>query len=267
MSWIDRRKLHKIFIERLTEPAHLNLLSLFVWPFGTYRMKVNFDLIIRQQYAFPILYAADLASRHGIRRLTLIEFGVANGDGLRNMCRIANRTTKATGVEFNVVGFDTGMGMPPPIDYRDLPEVWHAGMYKMNQAAVQSSLPNSARLILGDVKQTVPAALSEITADAPIGFIALDVDYYSSAKSALAIFNGKPEQYLPLVSLYLDDIDADYCTPWTGELLAVNEFNQQSDTRKIAPFTLLRSKRIFKNTQWIDRMYAAHIHDHPLKRP
>jgi hypothetical protein len=37
--------------------------------------------------------------------------------------------------------------------------------------------------------------------------------------------------------------------------------------RKIAPFTLLRSQRIFKNTQWIDRMFAAHIHDHPARSP
>ncbi|MBV8654305.1 MAG: hypothetical protein JO255_22785, partial [Alphaproteobacteria bacterium] len=28
-----------------------------------------------------------------------------------------------------------------------------------------------------------------------------------------------------------------------------------------------RSQRIFKNTQWIDRMFAAHIHDHALRSP
>jgi len=30
---------------------------------------------------------------------------------------------------------------------------------------------------------------------------------------------------------------------------------------------MLRSNRIFKNTQWIDRMFAAHIHDHILRSP
>jgi hypothetical protein len=37
--------------------------------------------------------------------------------------------------------------------------------------------------------------------------------------------------------------------------------------RKIAPFALLRPRRIFKNAQWIDQMFAAHIHDHPLRSP
>jgi hypothetical protein len=35
--------------------------------------------------------------------------------------------------------------------------------------------------------------------------------------------------------------------------------------RKIAPFTLLHSCRIFENAPWIDR--AAHIHDHHYRSP
>jgi len=101
----------------------------------------------------------------------------------------------------------------------------------------------------------------------PIGFVALDVDYYSSAKRALDILKGRPESYLPVVPVYLDDIGVDGSNPWTGELLAVDEFNQENALRKIAPFTLLRSRRIFKNTQWIDRMFTAHIHDHALRSP
>ena len=69
------------------------------------------------------------------------------------------------------------------------------------------------------------------------------------------------------VPVYLDDIGVDGSNPWTGELLAASEFNAENALRKIAPFALLRSRRIFKNTQWIDRMYAAHIHDHPFRSP
>ena len=95
----------------------------------------------------------------------------------------------------------------------------------------------------------------------------MDVDYYSSAKKALAVLSGAPNLYLPIVPVYLDDIGVDGSNPWTGELLAVDEFNRENKLRKIAPFTLLRSRRIFKNTQWIDRMFAAHIHDHALRSP
>jgi hypothetical protein len=262
-----RGKIQKIFVERLTEPLHLNFISIFVAIFGGFRAKVAFDLVVRQQYAFPILFAADLAARNGLRTVTLLEFGVASGAGLLNMCQIASAAAKATGIEFRIIGFDTGRGMPPAIDYRDLPEVFQEGDFPMDVESLSKSLPPFAKLIIGDIVETVPAFLAKLSADAPIGFISVDVDYYSSAKQVLQILTGPPESYLPIVATYLDDIGVPGSNPWTGELLAVREFNDANERRKIAPFTLLRSQRIFKNTQWIDRMFAAHIHDHQARSP
>jgi hypothetical protein len=264
---LKRKQLRKVFVERATEPIHLNLLSLIVAVFGSYRAKVDFDLIIRQQYAFPILYAADAAIKYGLKSITLIEFGVASGAGILNMCQIAERTRRATGIDFHVFGFDTGKGMPPAIDYRDLPEVFQEGDFPMDFDKLLRSLPDFARLVIGDIEETIPSFLTSLTSDAPVGFVAIDTDYYSSTKKALRVLNGEASIYLPVLPIYLDDIAVDGSNPWTGELLAVNEFNRESKLRKIAPFSLLRSKRIFKNTQWIDRMYAAHIHDHPLRSP
>lgn len=260
-------QLRKVFVERGTEPIHLNLLSVLVAALGSYRTKVDFDLVVRQQYAFPVLYAADLARRNGYSRVCLIEFGVAGGAGLMNICRIAERTRKATGIEFRVFGFDTGKGMPKPIDYRDLPESFQEGDFPMDVERLRRALPEFASLHIGDVEDTVPLFLSSARADAPIGFISIDVDYYSSAQKALRVLLGRPNLYLPVVPVYLDDIGVDGSNPWTGELLAMNEFNRDNELRKIAPFTLLRSTRIFKNPQWIDRMFACHIHDHPLRSP
>ena len=260
-------QLRKVLIERATEPIHLNLLSAIVALAGTYRAKVNFDLVVRQQYAFPILYAADQAKKYGYRTVTVIEFGVAGGAGLLNMCRIAERTQRATGINFRVFGFDTGKGMPPPLDYRDLPESFQEGDFPMDAQRLRQALPAFAELILGDIAEAAPAFLRSLRGNAPIGFVALDVDYYSSAKKSLAVLNGPASLYLPIVPVYLDDIGVDGSNPWTGELLAVNEFNREHKLRKIAPFTLLRSRQIFKNTQWIDRMYAAHIHDHAVRSP
>jgi hypothetical protein len=70
---------------------------------------------------------------------------------------------------------------------------------------------------------------------------------------------------LPRVIVYLDDIGAECCSPWTGELLAINEFNREQPARKIAPFTMLRSTRIFKSARWLDQVFVAHIHDHELR--
>lgn len=260
-------QMRKVLVERGTEPVHLNLLSLFVAMFGSYRAKVDFDLVVRQQYAFPILYAADTAKQYGYKTVTLIEFGVAGGAGLLNMCRIAERTKQATGIDFRVVGFDSGKGMPPAVDYRDLPESFQAGDFPMDEQRLREALPDFAELVIGDVTETVPAFCRALSEEAPVGFVSIDVDYYSSAKSALEVLKGRPEHYLPIVPVYLDDIGVDGSNPWTGELLAVDEFNRETELRKIAPFTMLRSRRIFKNTQWIDRMFAAHVHDHALRSP
>ncbi len=273
MSFYTLRRLfrpgqfRKVLVERGTEPIHLNLLSAIVAACGTYRAKVDFDLVVRQQYAFPILYAADAAKQYGYNTVTIIEFGVAGGAGLLNMCRIAERTQAATGIEFRIFGFDTGKGMPAPIDFRDLPESFQAGDFPMDVERLKRALPRFAELVIGDIADTVPQFLDSLGEEAPIGFVAVDVDYYSSAKKTLKVLTGDPRLYLPVVPVYLDDIGVDGSNPWTGELLAVEEFNRENKLRKIAPFTLLRSRRIFKNTQWIDRMFAAHVHDHALRSP
>src|SRR5215217_2025901 len=89
----ERRIWERILRERLSEPLHLNLLSLPVGLFGSFRSKVYWDLVVRQQHAFGLLNAADKARELGIHHLTAVEFGVANGAGLLNICDIAKRIT------------------------------------------------------------------------------------------------------------------------------------------------------------------------------
>jgi hypothetical protein len=181
----------RILMERFSEPLHLNLMTPFAAVFGSLRTKILFDLYVRQQHAFGLLTAADDAIQHGYNRVTVIEFGVANGAGLLNICSLAGKIAEATGVSFNIVGFDNVSGMPPLRDYRDHPELYQPGWYPMQAPdRLQASLPSNARLILGDLASTVPAFLSDRPADAPIGFVSLDVDYYWSAVEALKCFAG-----------------------------------------------------------------------------
>ena len=67
----------RIYYERLTDPIHLNIISLFVAIFGNFQLKVDYDLILRHHHAYSILKCADEATRLGIKVVTLIEFGVA----------------------------------------------------------------------------------------------------------------------------------------------------------------------------------------------
>lgn len=262
-----RSRLERLWLERLTEPVHLNVISLGVALFGSFEAKVDFDLVRRPQYAFSLLNAAKNARRQGIGALTAIEFGVANGAGLLNMCRLADRVTRATGVRFSIFGLDSGTGMPPPCDYRDHPERFQEGDYPMDRQKLEAALPDNAKLVIGRIEDTVPEFIGTLSSDTPIGFVAIDVDYHSSAVSALRILEGDPELYLPALTVYLDDIDGEFSNPWCGELLAVSEFNERHGLRKISPFNLLECRRVFRNAQWLRKIYTAHIFDHPYRSP
>ena len=254
----------RVFRERLSEPLHLNGIAAIVAAFGTYRAKVYFDVAFRQYTAFNLMDAAKRAANLGIKRISALEFGVATGAGLLNICENASAVTRATGIEIEVYGFDTGAGLPPPRSYRDHPELYRAGDYVMNFSALEAKLPPNAKLILGDIAATVPRFLAD-GFFAPLGYVSLDVDYYWSSVEALRIFDGAPDLYLPIVNLYLDDSQDDYHNPSCGELLACQEFSDAHEFRKIHPYTGLREKRLFKNASWISKIYAVHVLDHPTR--
>lgn len=255
----------RVFLERLTEPVHLNAIAAAVWAFGSYRDKVAFDLVVRPQHAYGILRAADAARRLGIRRVTLIEFGVASGAGIMNMAYIAERVTRETGVRFDLHGFDTGAGMPPPADHRDHPEYYQAGDFQMDADALRAALPASARLVLGDLRETVPQFLSTLSEAAPIGFVAVDVDYYWSTVAALRVLTANPCLYLPLTTVYFDDVLLEDHNSWQGQLLAIREFNESNEMRKLEHHRFLENQRVFRNASWLKQIYSLHVMDHPAR--
>jgi len=161
-----------------------------------------------------------------------------------------------------VFGFDSGTGMPPPRDARDHPEYYLAGDFPMeDRAALSARLPAFARLVIGDVMQTVSDIAVELRA-APLGFVSMDVDYYWSTVEALRIFTHPPECYLPTVDLYLDDLMFEGHSPAGGELLAVAEFNAANERRKIFAHRMLAEKRLFRRGDWIAHMHTFHVLDH-----
>jgi hypothetical protein len=95
-----------------------------------------------------------------------------------------------------------------------------------------------------------------------VGFVVIDVDYYWSAKECLSVFLGAADNYLPWTLVCLDDIRFESANPWAGELLAVREFNEKNEMRKIHLFGGLRHKRLFKHTSWFDQVYLLHVLDH-----
>ena len=267
LTVIRRRGWRERFLERLAEPVHLSLASGCVALFGSYRMKVAFDVVRRRHYAYCTLAAADLAKSRGLDAITIVEFGVAGGDGLLNLCHIARDVSSITEVRIEVLGFDSGCGMPPPRDYRDHPDLYQAGDFPMNVEALRHALPSNGKLMLGELRDTVPRFMRQLSSRSPVGFAAIDVDYYFSAVEALTLFKDhEPQKYLPTTLLYLDDIIDVSNSRFTGEMLAIEEFNAAHAMRKIDHHQFLRSERIFKNARWIDQVFVLHVLDHPVMR-
>jgi hypothetical protein len=260
----------RIFYERLlAEPMTVNLASALVAIFGKYRTKIAFDLIPRQCYAFGLLSAADTAKSLGIEALTVVELGVAEGTGLINIGEIAKRLSDETGVEFQVFGFDGGKGMPPPRDYRDHPEIYREGDFPMVDCeGLQRHLPRNTRLILGDLRDTLPVFANSLSRKAPLGFVSVNVNYFSSTTEALQLLaDPDPLKYLPTSIVYFADIGDWSANDWCGELLAIKEFNKHNPMRKLRHDPFLISRRVIKHARWLEQLFLLHVLDHLERQP
>jgi hypothetical protein len=216
------------------------------------------------QYAYGVFQSAILATRLGIEAITVAELGVAGGNGLLELQRLCETIGMQTGTRLHAVGFDLGSGMPPPVDYRDMPYVWQQGFYGMDEARIRARL-TSAELVLGDIAQTGPAFMAALTA--PLGFLSFDLDYYSSTASAMrSLLEADGERYLPRVFCYFDDTvgpHEELHSKFTGELLAIEEFNAAHARRKIAKIHGFRHKVSPLDGWWVEGMHVLHLFDHP----
>lgn len=230
---------------------------------GSFVDRMNIDAIPRTEYAYALYYSARQAQMLGIDRISVIEFGVAGGASLKLLEQYSIEIEKITNVKIDVYGFDTGEGMPEATDFRDLPYIWQKGFFKMNFDNLKKQL-SKTELIIGDVKNTIGSFI-EKHSPAPIGFVSIDVDYYSSATDCLRLFNNSSDSFLPRVYCYLDDTigdDWELHNKYVGELLAVEEFNQNNPQKKIAQIHGLKYKRII-DSAWNQQMFVAHLFDHP----
>ena len=225
--------------------------------------KIRYDAFERPQFAYGLYQAARQAKALGYSSFSAIEFGVAGGNGLIAMERIAEEIGRAMNLRVEVYGFDTGQGMPPPADYRDAPFIWNSGQFRMDVQALQARL-KSAKLIIADVEDGIRTFLTRMEA-APIGFVSFDMDYYSSTVKAFSLCDASHEAFLPRAIFYFDDIvgdDSELHCEFIGELLAIREFNEAHATMKIAQIHGLASKRMFPD-HWNVKTFVMHRFEHP----
>jgi hypothetical protein len=229
------------------------------------KFLTDFQVIERPHYAYCMLGAADLARRLKIGRISALEFGVAGGNGLAFMSNFAAEVERATGVEVECYGFDTGEGMPPPQEERDLPYWFKEAQYRMDLPALQRKLPD-AKLVIGNVSRTL-SNFVESARPARIGAIFNDVDYYSSTADTLKLFDQAeraPDAFMPRVFMYFDDIigsELEMYGPYNGQLAAIEAFNAAHEAIKIH-----RNQNLIPKThlQYRHQIYYAHLFGHPL---
>jgi hypothetical protein len=229
----------------------------------SYQERLDLAVMPKASYAYLLFRGASLAKRLGIPRITAVELGVAGGNGLLAMERHAATTEKMTGIGIDVFGFDTGKGLVAPKDTRDLPYRFAEGTFAMDVAALTSRLKR-AELVLGDAVETFREFMT--TGPAPLGAVSFDMDLYAPTEGVLKSMNDHAEEarFLPRVPVYFDDVvgnrEQDY-NVYTGELLAIEEFNQEN------PNTKLVEDRHFKtlplNFDWHHSTYTMHRFGHP----
>ena len=191
-----------------------------------------------------------MAKALGYPGTTVVEFGVAGGNGLVALEQHASAIERAYGLTVDVVGFDSGIGLPAIRDYRDLPYRFGQGFYPMDSDKLRNRL-SRAHVKLGEISDTLPPFGASCRF--PIGAVLIDLDYYSSTKSAFAIFDVAPT--LPRVPVYFDDLWL--ATPFTGEWAAIHDYNEAHPMQKIA-----QTWALAHGERWRSQVFEWHKFDH-----
>lgn len=233
------------------------------WPIGSYSTRLSLSAVDRPNYGWCMYHAAREARALGYKAMTIVEFGVAGGNGLVCLCQHKRDIEKELGVEVLVVGFDSGAGLPASSDSRDLLYFWPAGSFQMDRAALEKRLNGQASLVLGDVADTV--ASWRPRQDAPIGAIMFDLDFYTSTMAAFGIL--QQSNILPRVWCYFDDIrgyPGNAYTDSIGEREAIKQFNLSADRQQLNDH--LSPAYVFKgqpHETWHQDIYLYHRLGHP----
>jgi hypothetical protein len=221
--------------------------------------RALWDVSARPNYLSGVLLAAEQAKAEGISDISVVEFGVAGGNGLLCLQQEAEEVERETGVLIKVFGFDNGAsGLPDLIgDHRDHPDAWLSGDYPMDERQLRPRLTERTTLVIGNIRDTVPAFVRDSAAP-PVGFMAVDVDLYSSTMQALQLLSLPGRRMLLRTFIYFDDVELVFAHRFAGELLAIDEFNRDSDMVKIDRLRGFNVDRPFPEKQYLRMMYVAH---------
>jgi hypothetical protein len=227
---------------------------------GSFEFRLNMNSLKRMQYAYICFHAAKLGKQLGYKKISVVEYGVAGGQGLLILEEHIKEIEKFFNIEIDIYGFDTGEGLPEPIDYRDLPYHWKKGFFQMSKLNLENKLKKS-KLVIGNINNTSKDFFTNFN-PAPIGAVMHDFDFYSSTKTALSMMCKNEKFFLPRVFSYFDDTigdDLSLYNDFTGERLAINEFNNENNDIKICiPYHF----KAVNSETWHHQIWISHFFKH-----
>jgi hypothetical protein len=227
---------------------------------GSFEARLRVGGFDRPHYAWCLYHAAVQGKALGLKAITAIELGVAGGNGLVTLCDYRDEIERVTDMKIHLVGLDAGSGLPASSDPRDLLYCWPAGSFEMDIPKLQARLEGRARVVLGDV--SVTARELPIPADAPLGAILFDLDFYTSTRDAFALFD-RPN-VLPRVWCYFDDVCGDAANAYTdfiGVRAAIRDFN--ANRNPLESHLSRAYSFLFHGVEvWHEQMYLYHRMSH-----
>jgi hypothetical protein len=90
------------------------------------------------------------------------------------------------------------------------------------------------------------------------------MDYHSSTAAGLSLFDNDPAAFLPRVYCYFDDVigsEVELYNDYTGQRLAIEEFNRDHPTKKVARNYHLVTREHVKT--WYHQIFIYHDFEHP----
>ena len=184
----------------------------------------------RPHYESLIYETSKVALKLGHKEISVIELGVAGGDGIRSLYNYKKKIESILDIKIKISGFDTGTGLPNITEKEDLPFFWKGGDYTNNKIMDLEKEYDDVQIFVGKVSETLNKYI-EIN-KSKIGCIFFDLDLYSSTKSFLDKIPLLADQdlLLPRTFCYFDDLFVtDYGLDDTnGEPLAISNFNKEN---------------------------------------
>ena len=126
----DNRSLFSFLIKRIVR-------NLF---FLKTKTIVSLNATSRPHYAYCVYNAAILAKKLGYKSFSIIEFGVAGGNGIYFLEKFCEKVRLELNIEIEIYGFDLKDGLSSPKDYKDLPYWFQSGFYSMNEPELKKVL-------------------------------------------------------------------------------------------------------------------------------